>query len=147
MNNHSFSQKFFLIAFLCLIGCATPIKQEPSFYDNPGLHIQHDTAVSMNWLAIAGAVTIAFGVAAFMNGQKTATSILAGGVTLLAVGIIAAQALAFLCEYRTAALVSLIGLGILGFFIFTRTVLDINGNGISDWEDIKSILFKIRLKK
>jgi len=101
----------------------------------------------MNWLAIAGAVTIAFGVAAFMNGQKTATSILAGGVTLLAVGIIAAQALAFLCEYRTAALVSLIGLGILGFFIFTRTVLDINGNGISDWEDIKSILFKIRLKK
>jgi len=146
MNNHSFSQKFFLVAFLCLIGCATPIKQESPFNNNLDFHIQHDTATSMNWLSIAGAVTIAFGVAAFMNGQKAATSILAGGITLLAVGIITAQALAFLCEYRTAALVSLIGLGILGFFIFTRTVLDINGNGISDWEDIKTILFKARRK-
>jgi hypothetical protein len=146
MNTYTTTQKVFLIIVLIIAGCATPVRPDPAFYNNPGLHIQHDTAVSMNWLAIAGAVTIAFGVAAFMNGQKAATSILAGGVTLLATGIIVTQCISFLSEFRNIAIGSLVLLGILGFFVFAGTALDITGDGKFGWPDIKAVFFKIRRK-
>ena len=144
MNAYTTTQKVFLIILLIIAGCATPVRLDPAFYDNPSLHISHDTAVSMNWLAIAGAVTIAFGVAAFMNGQKAATSILAAGVTLLATGIVITQALSFFASLRPYAIVSLIALGVLGFFVFARTALDANGDGKSDWQDLKFKLLKFR---
>ena len=147
MNDYTVSQKIGLIVVLIIGGCATPVRPDPAFFENPGLHIQHDTAVSMNWLAIAGAVTIAFGVSAFMNGQKAATSILAAGITLLSTGIIITQALSFFASLRPLAIGILIALGVFGFFVFARTVLDVNGDGKSDWQDLKTILFKIRLKK
>ena len=147
MNYPENWQKILLIVCLSIGGCATLSPPDPAYFDNPGLHIQHDTSVSMNWLAIAGAVTIAFGVAAFMNGQKAATSILAAGVTLLAIGIIITQALSFFAELRTSALGILVTLGIIGFFMFAGTSLDWNKDGKTNWRDVLYVFTKIRLKK
>lgn len=146
MNSYTVTQKVFLIACLCLFGCVTNPPAQPSFYNDLASHIEHDTSVSMNWLAIAGGVTIAFGVAAFMNGQKAAISILAGGIALLAVGIITTQALAIMADLRKYALYALIALGIAGFFVFTHTSLDQNGDGKFDWQDIRAVFLKIRRK-
>jgi hypothetical protein len=140
-------QKILLVVCLSIGGCASLSPPAPAYFDNPGLHIQHDTAVSMNWLSIAGAVTIAFGVAAFMNGQKAATSVLAAGVTLLATGIIITQALSFFSEFRAIAIGSLIVLGLVGFFVFAGTSLDWNKDGKTNWRDVLYIFTKIRLRK
>jgi hypothetical protein len=146
MNAYTPTQKAVLIACLCLFGCVTSPPAPPNFYNDLASHMEHDTAVSMNWLAIAGAVTIAFGVATFMNGQKAATSILAAGITLLAIGIITTQALCIFADLRKYALYALIALGIAGFFVFTHTSLDQNGDGKFDWQDIRAVFLKIRRK-
>lgn len=146
MSEPTTLEKIALILALSIGGCATVPPAQPAFYDNPGLHMSHDTSVSMNWLAIAGAVTIAFGVAAFMQGQKAASSILAAGITLLAIGIIVTQALAILTEYRQVFLGLLILLGIVAFFVHGRAALDTNRDGKVDWQDLKALFSKAKPK-
>lgn len=146
MNEPTLLKKIILITALCFGGCMAEKRIDPAFYNNPSLHMEHDTSVSMNWLAIAGAVTIAFGVAGYMSGQKAAISILAGGITLLATGILVTQALCVFAELRTHATAILIGLGIIGFFIIAKINLDLNQDGKIDWQDIKAVFLKIRRK-
>jgi len=146
MNTYTPTQKILLIVCLCLFGCATSPAIPPSFYNDLTSHIEHDTSVSMNWLAIIGGVTIAFGVAAFMSSQKSATSIIAAGITLLAVGIITTQAIALMADLRKYALYLLIALGIAGFFAFTHINLDRNGDGNYNWQDVKFMFTKLKPK-
>jgi hypothetical protein len=146
MNYATTFRKVILIAIVCVSGCVSKIPPEPAFFNNPGLHIQHDTAVSMNWLAIAGGVTIALGVAAFMSGQKAAVNIIAGGGTLLAVGIIVSQALSFLAEYRAYFFALMCFLALLFFFLHTGNLLDVNRDGKVDLNDLKCIFLKFRRK-
>ena len=140
-------QKVILISCLLLASCATKI---PSYYEGPPEslpHIIHDAATKMDWLSIIGAVTIAFGVASYMNGQKAATSILAAGVVLFAGGILTTMALSIFAQLKTYALIALVVLGIGGFLLFAGTALDVNGDGKFNWQDIKAVFLKIRRVK
>lgn len=146
MNNYRLWQKVLLIVVLCLASCASQQKEKYTFDPSPANNMMHDAAAKMDWLSCIGAVTIAFGVAAFMNGQKAAVSILAAGITLFAGGIITTMALSIFAELKTFALVILIVLGIAGFFVFAGTALDTTGDGKFDWQDVKAVFFKIRRK-
>jgi hypothetical protein len=140
-------QKVMLISCLLLASCASKI--EP-YYEGPPdslPHIVHDAATKMDWLSIVGAVTIAFGVAGYMNGQKAATSILAAGVVLFAGSIMTTMALSMFAQLKNVAIIALICLGIGGFLLFAHTALDVNGDGKFDWQDIKAVFLKIRRVK
>jgi hypothetical protein len=140
-------QKVMLIFCLLLASCATRV---PSYYEGPPEslpHIVHDAAVKMDWLSVVGAVTIAFGVAGYMNGQKAATSILAAGVVLFAGGILTTMALSMFAQLKTYALIALIVLGIGGFLLFAGTSLDVNDDGKINWQDVKAVFLKIRRVK
>lgn len=140
-------QKVMLVSCLLLASCAIKV---PSCYEGPPdslPHIVHDAATKMDWLSIVGAVTIAFGVAGYMNGQKAATSILAAGVVLFAGGILTTMALAMFAQLKTIAFVVLCCLGIGGFLLFAGTSLDVNGDGKINWQDVKAVFLKIRRVK
>jgi formate/nitrite transporter FocA (FNT family) len=135
------AQKTLLLLAVIIGGCVVSSDTSQTAEDIAN-EITKSTANKIDWLTIVGGVTIAFGVAGYLAGNTSAMSIIAAGSTLTAVGLVISAYLAFVTEYRTELIFILIGLGLLCFFIFGKSLLDRDKDGKITWQDIKTLIFK-----
>jgi hypothetical protein len=134
--------KILLLSLVILSGCAWPRIETRTGYQVPGQNIVVNAASKVDWLVIIGAVTIAFGVAAFLNGNTRGTSIIAAGIAIVAVSLIVTTYLSLFAQYHTLFVVALSILGVVSFFTFAHTAADYNCDGKTDWKDWLDMLLK-----
>ena len=139
--------RLLLFGFIFLTGCAWPriTTQSKPFY--PGQGIIVNAASQTDWLVIIGAVTIAFGVAAFLNGNAKSTAIIAAGVTIVAISLLVTTYLSMLAQYHTEFIIALAVLSAIAFFTFAHTAADFNKDGKIDWQDLHFLFDKLFFRK
>lgn len=139
----NFKLRILLLPLILLLGCDLTEKYHSGYQVTPEIHSITETAKSTDWLKILGAVTIAFGIAAFINGSTRATGVIAAGIALITISLLVTTYMCLLERYHTVFLYTLLALGIVSFFIFFHTAADINRDGRIDTADLLALARKI----
>lgn len=135
--------KILVLPLILLLGCDLAEKHANGYQITPQIHTITEAAKSTDWLKILGAVTIAFGIAAFINGSSRATGVIAAGIALITISLLVTTYMCLLEQYHTVFMYTLLALGIVSFFTFFHTAADINRDGRIDTADLLALARKI----